>query len=138
MILLLDTHVLIWAAEDDRRLGEAARVAIEETRRVDRVGVSAITPWEIALLVEKGRLHLALELGVWINAVLGAPGIDLMPIEPAIAVDSVRLPGDFHADPADRLIIATARRWRAPLLTSDHAILAYAAEGHVRALDAGR
>ena len=59
MTLLLDTHVLIWAAEDDRRLGEAARAAIEEARRVDRVGVSAITPWEIALLVEKGRLHLA-------------------------------------------------------------------------------
>ena len=55
MTLLLDTHVLIWAAEDDRRLGEAARAAIEETRRVGRVGVSAITPWEIALLVEKRR-----------------------------------------------------------------------------------
>ena len=109
MTLLLDTHVLIWAAEGDRRLGRTARAMIEETRHADHVGVSAITAWEIAHLVEKGRLHLALELGAWINAVLEAPGIDLMPIEPAIAIDSVRLPGDFHSDPADRLIIATAR-----------------------------
>ena len=137
-MILLDTHVLIWAAEDERRLGETARATVEEVRSTDRVGVSAITPWEIALLVEKGRLHFALELGAWITTVLQAPGIDLIPIEPEIAVDSVRLPGDFHADPADRLIIATARYWRVPLLTADHAILAYAAEGHVRAIDAAR
>ena len=111
---------------------------IEETRRADRVGVSAITPWEIALLVEKGRLHLALELRTWLNTILEVPGIDLMPIEPVIAVDSVRLPGAFHSDPADRLIIATARHWRAPLLSADRAILAYADDGHLRAVDAAR
>lgn len=137
-MILLDTHALIWAAEDNRQLGEAARATIEEARYSDRVGVSAITPWEIALLVEKGRLQLAMELGAWIRTVLQAPGIDLMPIEPAIAIDSVRLPGNFRADPADRLIIATARRWGAPLLTADNAILAYGAEGHVQAIDAAR
>ena len=137
-MILLDTHALIWAVEDNRQLGEAARATIEEARYSDRVGVSAITPWEIALLVEKGRLQLAMELGAWIRTVLQAPGIDLMPIEPAIAIDSVRLPGNFHADPADRLIIATARRWGAPLLTADNAILAYGAEGHVQAIDAAR
>ena len=137
-MILLDTHVLIWAAEDNRRLGEAARATIEEARYSDRVGVSAITPWEIALLVEKGRLQLAMELGAWIRTALQAPGIDLMPIEPAIAIDSVRLPGNFQADPADRLIIATARRWGAPLLTADTAILAYGAEGHVQAIDTAR
>ena len=79
-----------------------------------------------------------MELGAWIRAVFQTPGIDLMPIEPAIAIDSVRLPGNFHADPADRLIIATARRWGAPLLTADNAILAYGAEGHVQAIDAAR
>ena len=137
-MILLDTHALIWAAEDNRQLGEAARATIEEARYSDRVGVSAITPWEIALLVEKDRLQLAMELGAWIRTVLQAPGIDLMPIEPAIAIDSVRLPGNFRADPADRLIIATARRWGAPLLTADNAILAYGAEGHVQAIDAAR
>ena len=137
-MILLDTHVLIWAAEDERRLGEAARATIEEATYSDRVGVSAITPWEIALLVEKGRLQLAMEPGTWIRTVVQAPGIDLMPIEPAIAVDSVRLPGDFHADPADRLIIATARRWGAVLLTADNAILAYGAKGHVQTINAAR
>ena len=137
-MILLDTHALVWAAEGNRRLGETARATIEETRRRDRVGVSAITPWEIALLVERDRLQLAMELGAWIQTVLQAPGVDLLPIEPRIAVDSVRLPGRFRADPADRLIIATARRWGAPLLTADRAILAYAAEGHVQVIDALR
>ena len=137
-MILLDTHVLVWAAEDDRRLGDSARAMIEETRHADGVAISAITPWEIALLVEKGRLQLAMELGTWIQTVLHAPGIDLMPVEPPIAIDSVRLPGEFHADPADRLIIATARHWRALLLSADRAILAYAAEGHVQAVDAAR
>ena len=70
------------------------------------------------------------------QTVLRAPGLDLAPIEPVIAIDSVRLPGDFHADPADRLVIATARHRRVPLVTADQAILAYAAEGHVQVIDA--
>ena len=137
-MILLDTHVVVWAVEGHRRLGGAAGARIEEARRMDRVGISAITPWEIALLVEKGRLRLALEVGAWMKTLLGARGIDLLPIEPAIALDSVRLPGDFHADPADRLIVATARYWRAPLLTADRAILDYAADGHMQAMDASR
>ena len=137
-MILLDTHALVWAAEGNRRLGETARATIEETRRSDRVGVSAITPWEIALLVERDRLQLAMEIGAWIQTVLQAPGVDLLPIEPRIAVDSVRLPGRFRADPADRLIIATARRWGTPLLTADRAILTYAAAGHVQVVDARR
>ena len=83
-------------------------------------------------------MRLALEVGAWMETLLGARGIDLLPIEPAIALDSVRLPGDFHADPADRLIVATARYWRAPLLTADRAILDYAADGHMQAMDASR
>ena len=74
-----------------------------------------------------------MELGARIQTVLQAPGVGLLPIEPRIAIDGVRLPGRFHADPADRLILATALRWGGPLLlTADRAILAYAAEGHFR------
>ena len=137
-MILLDTHVLVWSVEGHSRLGLAASSRIEETRRTDRVGVSAMTPWEIALLVEKGRLRLAMEAAVWMEKVLGAQGIDLLPIEPAIALDSVRLPGDFPADPADRLIVATARHWGVPLLTADRTILAYAADGHVQVIDASQ
>ena len=137
-MILLDTHVLIWAVTDDPRLGSVAQAAIEETGRSDRLAVSAITPWEIALLVQKGRLHLEQEVRTWIETALALPSVQLLPIEPAIAVSSVLLPGAFHADPADRFIVATVRHFGISLLTADRAILAYAANGHVDVLDAGR
>ena len=135
-MIVLDTHALIWTVGGDRRLGENARGAIEESMRTDRAAVSAITPWEIAMLVEKGRLRLGREVRLWIEDALALPGIFLAPIEPVVAIDSVRLPGAFHADPADRFIVATARRFDAPLVTADRAILTYAADGHVRAMNA--
>ena len=137
-MIVLDTHALIWAVDRDPRLGESAGALIEETARTDQVAVSAITPWEIALLTERGRLRLGNEVGAWIETALALPGVRLVPIEPAIAVDSVRLPGSFHADPADRFIVATSRHLASPLVTADRAILAYAADGHVRAIDATR
>ncbi|MCY3604206.1 MAG: type II toxin-antitoxin system VapC family toxin [Gammaproteobacteria bacterium] len=135
-MIVLDTHALVWAVNGDERLGRKTKELISGTARTGRVAISAITPWEIALLVEKGRLGLANETQTWIEAALALPGIYLAPIEPAIAIDSVRLPGEFHADPADRLIIATARYHDAPLVTADRAILSYAASGPVEALDA--
>ena len=137
-MIVLDTHVLIWAMDGDRRLGSDARATIAAAEQDGDIGVSAITPWEIALLAEAGRLRLAHEVRAWIVAALALPGIRLLPIEPAIAIDSVGLPGSFRADPADRLIVATARHFGAPLLTADFAILAYAAGGHVRTVDAAR
>ena len=94
-VIVLDTHVLIWTVDADPRLGRAARTAIAVAAAEDGVGVSAITPWEIALLSEKGRLHLGRDVGVWIDAALRLPGVRLAPILPAIAIDSVRLPGAF-------------------------------------------
>ena len=135
-MILLDTHAFLWMVGGDRKLGPHARGAIKEAASGDGLLVSAITPWEIALLVEKGRLRLGREVGVWLETALALPGHVLAPITPAIAVDSVRLPGDFHADPADRLIVATARHRGVPLLTADRAILSYAASGHLHAVDA--
>lgn len=135
-MIVLDTHALVWAVNGDERLGKKTQSLISETSRTGRVAISAITPWEIALLVEKGRLGLANETRAWIEAALALPGIFLAAIEPAIAIDSVRLPGEFHADPADRLIIATARYHNAPLVTADRAILSYAAGGPLEAFDA--
>ena len=137
-MIVLDTHALIWIVNDDAKLGSAARAAIDDAVRTDFAMVSAITTWEIALLAEKGRLHLGHEVGSWIKTALALPGIRLAPVEPEIAVDSVRLPGSFHADPADRLIVATARHWGAQLLTADDAILVYGAHGHVRTIDAAK
>ena len=137
-MIVLDTHVLIWAVDGDARLGRNARTAIEEAGRADGTAVSGITPWEIVLLANKGRLRLGCDAAIWIDTALDLPGVRLVPIEPAIAIDSVRLPGSFHADPADRFIVATARYCGAPLVTADGAILEYAAGGHVRVIDAAR
>ena len=136
-MIVLDTHVLVWALIDDPRLGLIARGMIDEATAANAALVSAITPWEIAMLVAKGRLALGRDTASWIEAALATPGLRLAPLEPDVAVDSVQLPEPFHADPADRLIVATARSRGATLLTSDKAILAYATAGHVRAADAG-
>jgi PIN domain nuclease of toxin-antitoxin system len=135
-LIVVDTHVLIWTVANDPRLGRVARETIDRAARTTGVYVSAITPWEIAMLAHKGRLSLGREIHAWIEEVLNLPGIHLAPITPSIAIDSVELPGSFHADPADRLIIATSRETGAPLLTSDQAILRYAAAGHVSVGDA--
>jgi PIN domain nuclease of toxin-antitoxin system len=130
-LIVVDTHVLIWAVEDNARLGRAARETIDRAARTTGVHVSAVTSWEIAMLAQKGRLSLGREIHAWMEATLSLRGIRLAPITPSIAIDSVGLPGSFHADPADRLIIATARETGFPLLTSDQAILRYGAAGHV-------
>lgn len=137
-MIVLDTHVLVWVMDNDAKLGPRARETIVEASKAGEVGVCAITPWEIALLVEKGRLRLAREVAEWLDAALTAPSVRLLPIEPKVALDSVRLPGAFHADPADRLIVAAARRWGATLITADTAILSYARTGHVDVMEAAR
>ena len=135
-MIVLDTHAFIWAMEDQPRLGPEARNLVNRYSEDNSFGVSAITPWEIALLVEKGRLGLNRDAGGWIEEALSHPRIRLLPIEPKIAIESVRLPGKFHLDPADRFIIATARHWDAPLLTADSAMVSYGKRGHFRVVDA--
>ena len=81
-MIILDTHVLIWAIHGDPRLGSAAKRALDPPGRERSVGVSAITPWEIAFLSERGRLRLDRGVGEWIDAALAVPGISLLPIEP--------------------------------------------------------
>lgn len=135
-MIVLDTHVLIWALQDQPRLGPEARNLLNRCSQDSAFGVSAITSWEIALLAEKGRLGLTRDAGVWVEEALSHPRIRLLPIEPKIALDSVRLPGKFHSDPADRFIIATSRHWDVPLLTADAAMVSYGKRGHVRVVNA--
>jgi PIN domain nuclease of toxin-antitoxin system len=135
-ILLLDTHALVWSVEDNPRLGVQAKQAINRAAREERVAVSAITPWEIALLVSKGRLKLTADVMDWFRDALGQPGISLVPLEPEIAVACTRLPWEMHADPADRILVATARRLGATLVTADGALLGFARQGHFVGMDA--
>lgn len=135
-MILLDTHVLVWAVEDDARLGRSAARLINAASEAGELRFSAITPWEIAMLVTRGRLALNQEIGAWFRTILAQPGVALLPIEPEIAIHAGQLPRSVHGDPADRLIIATAHAARCPLLTVDRMILAYAKAGHLQAIDA--
>jgi PIN domain nuclease of toxin-antitoxin system len=134
--LLLDTHALIWSMNDNPRLGSITKQAIRLAYRKERAQVSAITPWEIALLVSKRRLDLGKDVLIWIRAALTVPGSTLVPLSPEIAVASTRLPFEMHADPADRILVATARHFGATLVTADGALLEFAKQGHFLAMDA--
>jgi PIN domain nuclease of toxin-antitoxin system len=135
-VILLDTHVVIWSATDDVRLGRKARKLIAERNQTDPFHVSAISAWEIALLVSKGRLDLGGQARDWLVRSMTHPAWRTILLDVAAAVESVNLPGDFHNDPADRFIVATARLQGIALLTADSTILEYSKAGHVKAIDA--
>jgi PIN domain nuclease of toxin-antitoxin system len=137
-LVLLDTHTWVWLLNGDPKLNPKAVKAIERSLSAEAVLLSAISPWEVAMLVSKGRLTLDRDVGEWIDTAVSIPGIRLEPISPEIAVASTRLPGNIHPDPADRLIAATARHLGALLITDDQLLLDYGAAGHLKTLKAGR
>ena len=123
-MIVLDTHAWIWWTIDPARLSETQRRAIAANEG-DRIGVSAISCWEIAKLCEYDRLELPVELREWFRLALGYPGVTILELTPEIAMDSASLPGRFHRDPADQLIVATARVHQSSLVTSDRKIVRY-------------
>jgi len=138
-LLLLDTHVWLWFALGNAdRLGEGTRRQIEDAAYQGKLAVSAITPWEIAMLEVKGRITLGAPCEKWIANALKLPGLRLIGLEPEIASASTRLPGNFHPDPADRILVATARAFDATLATADERIIAYAKAGYLRVCEAAR
>ena len=124
-MLLLDTNALLWALSDDRRLGGASRELIEEAWATGAVAVSAVTFWEIALLVERRRLTLSATPEEWRRERI-ADGLIELPLHGEEVLRAVRL-GDegFHRDPADRFIVATALIGGHTLVTADQQILAW-------------
>lgn len=123
-MLVLDTHALIWAHAGIRIPKKTAK-RIEAAGKGNQLFISAITPWEIALGVRRGRIKIAGDVLEWLQDALDALTAVVASLEPAIAVDAVELPWG-HADPSDRIIVATARRLGASLVTADTAILAFA------------
>lgn len=130
-MIVLDTHALVWWIGSDRHLSRAASSAIRNELSGGSLCISAISVWEIGMLVSKGRLALGMDADEWLNAVLAIQGVTLLPLTAKAALDSSRLPGTFHGDPADRMIVATARIENAPLVTVDKRIRAYR---HVRTI----
>jgi PIN domain nuclease of toxin-antitoxin system len=115
-VIVLDTHVWIWWISAPRKLSLRARRAIDEAREL---AVSAISLWEVAMLVAKSRLELDRDVGLWMRQALAAPRVSLASLSPEIAARSTKLGRDFHGDPADRLIVATALELNAALVTKD-------------------
>ena len=123
-MIVLDTHIWVWWVHNDVQLTTECREFIAANES-NGLGISAISCWEIAKLVERGRLILPQPVEIWLRLALAYPGIQLIDLAPQIAVESTRLPGEFHRDPADQIIVATARVYDCPLVTLDGKIRSY-------------
>jgi PIN domain nuclease of toxin-antitoxin system len=136
-LLLLDTHSWLWIQSGGE--GELSRKAVATIEHASGRGallLSAISVWEVAMLVAKDRITLQTPLLDWVREALKTPGLSLVPLTPEIAVESTRLPGNFHGDPADRIIVASARETGSTIVTRDRRILAYGEQAFVRAIAA--
>lgn len=134
--LVIDTHVWLWLEADPGRLGQAARARIEQAARAGRLWVSVMSVWEIGMLVAKDRIRLAMPVDEWVRQASATPGMQMLGVIPEIALESTRLPDAPHGDPVDRLLMASARVHNLTLVTADEKILAYAGQGHLKALKA--
>jgi PIN domain nuclease of toxin-antitoxin system len=129
-MILLDTHALIWWVNGDP-MSPRATSAMAVELEGGEIAISSITAWEIAMLTTRGRLSLSIDVTAWLAAIKQIERVKFVAIDNEIAVDAVELPGEFHKDPADRLIVATARKLRVPIVTADEKITGYP---HVRTI----
>ena len=123
-MIVLDTHIWGWWVHNDARLTDKYREIIQGYED-DGLGVSIFSCWEVAKLVELKKLALHCSIHEWLDTALRYPGIQLLDLTPKIVIESTLLPGKFHRDPADQIIVATARVHECPLLTADGKILEY-------------
>lgn len=131
MKYLLDTHVWVWWNMAPKKLSRKARAAIENVERYSEILVSAISPWEFCKLLEKERLGISCDPQEWLSEALRMPKLRLAPLTPTIAYRSTVLPQPFHHDPADQIIVATAREENATIISKDQLLRDYP---HVRTL----
>ncbi|WP_324670092.1 type II toxin-antitoxin system VapC family toxin [Geochorda subterranea] len=124
-MIVLDTHAWVWWVSSPDQLSPKAREAADQAVEAGALYISSISVWEVVLLVQRDRLRLTLGVEDWVAYCEALPFIRFVPVNNAIAMKSVRLPGSLHPDPADRIIIATALTIGAPLVTKDHRIRSY-------------
>lgn len=130
-MIVLDTHVLIWFVSNPEKLSRSAIKRISEEIKKQEILLSSISVWEIFMLIKKERIKLSMHPATWLEKVESLPFIQFVPVDNRIASLSVNLSEPLHADPADRIIIATALSNGAMLITSDRRILNYP---HVQSL----
>jgi len=124
-LIVIDTHAWLWWVSDPGQLSDPARQAIDAAALRHELFVSTISAWEVAMLVEKGRLTLTLDVRDWIARSEALPFLTFAPLTNAIAVEAVRLPNFPHADPADRIITATTLSLGAALVSKDEKLRGY-------------
>ena len=127
----LDTHTWIWWNMNPKKLSKKVKKLIHDTEGYDELLLSAISPWEFSKLLEKKRLGISCNPEDWIKAALDMPKLRVIPLHPILAYRSTILPQPFHDDPADQIIVASAREENATILTKDQKILKYE---HVKSL----
>jgi PIN domain nuclease of toxin-antitoxin system len=130
-MIVLDTHTWVWWVSNPDNLSVTAKNRINRSITDNTIFVSSISVWEVAMLVAKGRLKLALDIKDWLAKCEALPFLRFIPVNNGIAVKSAQLPGKIHSDPADRIIIATAIIHACTLITQDDKILNYP---HVKTL----
>jgi PIN domain nuclease of toxin-antitoxin system len=123
-MIVLDTHIWIWWVHGDPKLTRKYYEYVQE-QESQGLGISAISCWEVAKLVEYGRLTLPSPVDEWLDEALAYPGVSFLELTPRICVESTQLPGAFHRDPADQIIVATARVHNCPIVTVDRKIREY-------------
>jgi PIN domain nuclease of toxin-antitoxin system len=124
-MIILDTHAWIWLVNDPRLLSPSARRAAERAISRNAIYISSISVWEVALLSASGRIKLTMDVHDWIAGSEALPFFNFVPVDNAISLRSVSLPGPLHNDPADRIIIATAIIKGMPVVTKDEKIRKY-------------
>ena len=133
--LLLDTHVWIWIINDEPKARRArALELVEKAATSQSLRLSWVSIWEVGMLEAHGRIILPVPLREWVLKGLEAPGLRLADLDPDILIESTRLPGGFQCDPMDNILIATARRLDARIVTADRKILDYAKRDFVKVL----
>ena len=133
--ILLDTCAAIWVVEDAPLAQPAIDLLAAAADAEISIYVSPISAWEVGLLVARGRLKLLITPQRWFQRLLEAPGVRLADMSPELLIASSFLPGEPPRDPADRIIVATARDHGATLVTRDRALLAYGEQGHIRVVE---
>ena len=123
-MILIDTHIWIWWVCDSELLKKEYRKLLDN-KQEDEILVSNISVWEVAKAVEKGKLQFNISIEQWFKESFEKYFIKVIPLDVPIILESTRLPGNFHKDPADQLIVSTSRVLDIPLLTADTKILSY-------------
>ena len=123
-MILLDTHVWWWSLSEPGRLSKKALKAIKQAK-VDERAIASISIWEFAMMAKRKRIELKITVDQWLDYAIHKTGLKVIELSPKIAIESCDLPGEFHNDPADRIIVATARVHALDLITKDKKIIDY-------------